>query len=176
MNRAIGIVLMVSTLGLAACDDSPTDPTDETITFTAQLSPANEVPPVANAESTGSGTATIVFEIDRDSAGVMTDAVVNFQVNLAGFPANTPLTMAHIHTGAAGTNGGILVDTGLMAGEVTLATGAGSFTRNDIGNSGTNGLTLAETQDIIANPGNFYFNVHSVLNPGGMARGQLVRQ
>jgi hypothetical protein len=170
--------LLASTFGFAAAcdDDGPTDPTDETITFTAQLSPANEVPAVTNAESTGSGTATIVFDVDRDSAGTITAATANFQVNLTGFPAGTPLTMAHIHTGAAGVNGGILVDTGLVPNEVTLTTGAGNFTKNGIGNSGTNGLTVAEAQDIINNPAGFYFNVHSVLNPGGMARGQLVKQ
>jgi hypothetical protein len=31
-------------------------------------------------------------------------------------------------------------------------------------------------QSIIDNPANFYFNVHSSLNPGGVARGQLVKQ
>ena len=180
MNRVIGAVLIASTLGFAAAcdDDGPTDPTDETITFTAQLSPANEVPAVTNAESTGSGTATIVLDVERDAAGTITSATVNFQVNLAGFPVNTPaaLTMAHIHTGAAGVNGAILVDTGLAASEVTLTTGAGAFTKNGIGNSGPNGITVAEAQDIINSPAGFYFNVHSVLNPGGMARGQLVKQ
>ena len=39
---------------------------------------------------------------------------------------------------------------------------------------------LAVTPDawrtqIIANPASFYFNVHSTLNPGGVARGQLVK-
>jgi hypothetical protein len=28
---------------------------------------------------------------------------------------------------------------------------------------------------IINNPSGFYFNVHSTLNPGGVARGQLVK-
>jgi hypothetical protein len=34
--------------------------------------------------------------------------------------------------------------------------------------------TLA--QQILAAPGTFYFNVHSVVNGAGMVRGQLVRQ
>ena len=28
---------------------------------------------------------------------------------------------------------------------------------------------------ILTNPAGYYFNVHSTLNPGGVARGQLVR-
>jgi hypothetical protein len=30
--------------------------------------------------------------------------------------------------------------------------------------------------NIMNNPGGFYFNVHTPLNPGGAVRGQLVRQ
>lgn len=171
MNRLFGIAILVSALALsAACDDSPTEPGDETITFTAQLSPANEVPPVTNTEASGSGTATIRFDVDRNSSGVITAVTANFQVTLAGFPAATPLTVAHIHTGASGAIGDIIVNTGLTAGEVSLTNGSGGFTKTAIT------VTPNIAQDIINNPGNYYFNVHSVLNPGGVARAQLVRQ
>lgn len=174
MNRVLGIALALALAGaVTACDDSPTDPTDETVTFTAQLSPASEVPPVTNAEASGSGTAVITFDIDRNSSGAITAATASFQVTLTGFPANTPVTMAHIHPGAAGATGGILISTGLAAGEVTLGNGAGGFTKNAVTLQGEG---LAEVQQIVNNPGNYYFNVHSTLNPGGMARGQLVRQ
>ena len=136
----------------------------------AQLSPANEVPPVTNAEAGGSGTATIDLDVNRNGSGTITDATAKFEVTLTGFPGPTPLTMAHIHSGMSGTTGSIIVDTGLMAGEVGLANGSGGFTKGSINVSST------VAQDIINNPGSFYFNVHSVLNPGGMARGQLVRQ
>jgi hypothetical protein len=33
----------------------------------------------------------------------------------------------------------------------------------------------AVAQNIINNPSAFYFNIHSTLNPGGVARGQLVK-
>lgn len=174
MKHVLGMVLLVSLMGVvSACDDSPTDPTDETVTFTAQLSPANEVPPVSNAESTGSGTAIIQIDVDRDSAGAITAATANFQVTLTGFPAGTPLAAAHIHTGAAGANGPVLINTGLAANEVTLTNGTGGFTRNGVSVTGDG---LAQVQAIINTPANFYFNVHSVQNPGGVARGQLVKQ
>jgi hypothetical protein len=166
-------LILVMSVAAAACDDSPTDPSDETITFTAQLSPANEVPAVTNAEASGSGTATIRFDVDRNSSGAITAVTVDFQVTLTGFPSSTPVNMAHIHTGVAGATGGILVDTGLTPGEVTLGNGAGNFTKNGVALQGD---ALAAAQNIISNPGNYYFNVHSTLNPAGMARGQLVRQ
>ena len=164
------LTAIVAISALTACnDDSPTEPSTETVTFTAQLSPANEVPPVANAEATGSGTAVVTFVINRDGAGAITSAVAGFNITLAGFPAGTTLTMAHIHRGAIGTNDDIVVDTGITAGEVVLTSGSGSFVKNGIG------VAPALAQEILSGPAGFYVNVHSVLNGGGMARGQLVR-
>ena len=87
------------------------------------------------------------------------------------FPNNTALTMAHIHNNVAGQTGPIVIDTGLTAGQVTLGSGAGNFARDGIPLAN---LTLV--QNIINNPSQFYFNVHSSLNGTGMARGQLVKQ
>jgi hypothetical protein len=170
--RALATTAVVSVLVVAAgCDDeSPTSPTEETITFQAQLSPANEVPAVTGPEASGTGTATITLRIHRDAGATIDSATADFNVTLSGFPPATALTMAHIHTGAAGTNGDIVVNTGLTAGEVVLTTGSGSFARTNVG------VAPALTQQIVDGPGGFYFNVHSALNGSGMARGQLVRQ
>jgi hypothetical protein len=165
--------LMTLLAGVAACDnddDSPTDPSDETVTFLAQLLPANEIPAITGPEAAGSGTARIVFRLDRDGSNAISDADADFQVTLAGFPTNTALTMAHIHDGEADDIGDIVVNTGLVAGQVTLTTGATTFTREGINVP----PTLA--QRIIDTPSDFYFNVHSSLNPSGVARGQLVKQ
>lgn len=171
MRRLLGAGLAVCMLVFtAACDDSPTEPS-ERITFSATLLPANEVPPVTGAEASGTGTATINLNVNRDSGGAITSATADFQVNMSGFPAGTALTMAHIHRGAVGVNGDIVVNTGLTAGEVTLTTGTGTFTKT--GQTVASGALAAE---IIGNPAGFYFNVHSALNGGGVARGQLVRQ
>lgn len=169
MNRYfIAALSLVTCVGLSACNNnSPTSPSD-TVKLTAQLSPANEVPPVANAEASGNGTVTITMHLTRDSAGTITAATADFQVSLTAFPLNTPLTMAHIHTGAVGVSGAVLVNTGLSSGEVTLVNGAGSFTKTGVS------VAAATAKDILANPANFYFNVHTALNPGGVARGQLV--
>jgi len=169
--------LAIATLGVllaTGCSSSSSSPSTTTsgataIRFTADLKPANEVPAITNAESTGSGTATIDLTVTRDTAGTITAATVNFQVNMSGFPATAVVNIAHIHTGAAGVNGGVLVNTTTVAGEVVLTGGAGNFTRNGIS------MTAAVAQSIIDNPAGFYFNVHSTLNPGGVIRGQLVR-
>ena len=149
--------------------DHTTAPSAVNPTFTAALSPANEVPPVANAESVGRGTVTVTFN-PTYSGGQHHAATATFVVNLTGFPANTPINIAHIHPGAAGVNGGVLVNTGLAAGQLVLTNGSGSFTRGPI-------TVMPEVaQQIINTPEKYYFNVHSTINPGGVARGQLVRQ
>ena len=171
MHRLLGIALLVSACAVgAACDDSPTEPGKDTVHFTAQLLPANEVPPVANAEASGTGTAAIDLAIERSGSGTITAARADFQVALTGFPAGTPITMAHIHSGVTGASGGIVVDTGLEAGEVALDGGTGSITKRSVV------VEPSVAQQILDNPGSFYFNVHTVLNPTGVARGQLVRQ
>jgi len=143
-----------------------------TVTFKATLSPANENPPIANGESTGSGTATIDFLLAKDSAGNISGATVNFSsITLAGFPSTAVVNIAHIHTGATGVNGPILINTTINPGDVTLTNGAGSFSRNNIST-----LSTTDAQAIINNPAGFYFNVHTALNPGGVMRGQLVKQ
>jgi hypothetical protein len=114
----------------------------------------------------------ITFNLTKDAAGAITAASADFTVTLTNFPANTPVNAAHIHPGAAGVNGGAQVNLALVAGDIVLANGSGTFTKNGI----TSGLSPTQAQDIINNPANYYFNVHSVLNPGGFARGQLVKQ
>jgi len=126
-----------------------------------QLSPANEVPPVTNAENTARGTAVITVHSDSNT--------IDFAVSLNSFPTTSVLTAAHIHPGAAGVNGGVLVGTGLTSGNApSLATGSATFTFNGVAPNSADAIT-----QILANPQNFYFNVHSTANGGGVMRGQL---
>jgi hypothetical protein len=173
MRRLLFAIPVMTVVGLAAAcgdNDSPTEPSDETVIFLAQLSPANQLPAVTGAEAAGSGTVRIVFRIDRDSANAITDAEADFQVTLAGFPPNTAVTMAHIHAGEADDTGDIAVNTGLAAGQVTLTTGAATFAKEDLN------VAPALAQQIISTPDDFYFDVHSAVNPSGVVRGQLTRQ
>lgn len=176
--RKLGILALALTTTMVACDDddnpngpSPTGP----IVFTAQLSAANEVPAISNAESTARGTVTITVNVPRDSAGNPTGGGTgSFAVNVNSFPASTTAAVAaHIHgpNGAAGQNAPVLIGLSVSAAApIVLTGGAATVTFNDVPFSQT------QITDIMANPGNFYFNVHTPTNPGGAVRGQLVRQ
>jgi len=171
MTRVIPTAAAVCVLALAvACGDSPTKPSEEITRFGVQLSPASQVPPVLNTEASGSGTATISFKITRDAAGAIATATADFQVSLSFFPPTTAPILAHIHRGAAGANGLFVVDTGLGPGQVNMIAGFGSFNKVGIV------VTPALMQEILSTPSGFYFDVHTVANLDGVARGQLVRQ
>ena len=161
-------------LAVGCGSKSPTTPSNPNqVKFTATLLPANEVnPSVTNAEASGNGLATITFNLTRDSAGAITAANADFLVTLNSFPANTPVNAAHIHPAPAGQTGTALVSLALVPGDIVLASGTGNFTKLGV----TSNLDPARAQDIINNPANYYFNVHSTLNPSGFARGQLVKQ
>ncbi|MGH2399543.1 MAG: CHRD domain-containing protein, partial [bacterium] len=141
------------------CDDNPAGPSNPPLVFSAVLSPANEVPPIGNAESTGVGAVQVTF---NTTAGTAT-----FYFQLSGFPGSITVVGAHIHPGAAGVNGPVIINTGLT--NLAVPNGTVEFT------SATVTVTPALVQSIVDNPAAFYFNVHSPLNPGGFARGQLRR-
>jgi hypothetical protein len=145
-------------------------PTPQTVyVFTATMSPANENPPITDAEASGSGTTTVTFTTTKDSTGKITAATAKFDIVLSGFPATTMILISHIHKGDAKTNGGVVIDSGMKAATpIALTTGGTSITKDNL----TVDPVLAT--DIIANPGNYYYNVHSMVHGGGVCRGQLV--
>jgi hypothetical protein len=170
--KRYAIVAALAILGAACGDDNPTSPSDGPVVFTVALAASNEVPPVANADRDARGTATITITVPRDSAGIVTGpGTANFSAQVSGFPAGTVARAAHIHPGATGVNGTPLVDTGLTAANpITLGDGAGTLTFSGIN------ISQVNAQAILNNPAGFYFNIHTVLTPGGAVRGQLVRQ
>ena len=171
MKRLASLTILLLLGFVAACDDdSPTSPTETGPTFAMPLLSSNEPSlPVPN-EAPCSGNVTIRFNLTRDSAQVITAGTADFQASISACPAGTAITIAHIHRGVAGVNGGIVVDTRLAAGEVNLVNGAGSFTKNGVA------ITPASlAQEILDNPSGFYFNIHSQNNPGGVIRAQLLR-
>jgi CHRD domain len=173
-----GVLTILVTGLVAGCGSSSTTPTPPSsngtsqVKFTATLLPANEVPSIASSdpEGNGTGTATITLNVTRDTAGNIIAATADFQVSLSGFPSGTPINLAHIHPGAAGQNGSPLVDTLIRTGDVVLANGSGSFTKTGLAVSATDATAMVNT------PANYYFNVHSALHSGGVARGQMVKQ
>jgi hypothetical protein len=161
--KRLGIAVTILALGVAGCgsdsNDSPTGPSNTTV-FTVPLSAANEVPPITNAESTARGTAVVTIHSQANT--------IDFSVSLNSFPTTSALTAAHIHPGAAGVNGGVLIGTGLTSANApSLASGSGTFTFTGVP------ATADQIAQILANPQNFYFNVHTSANGSGVMRGQL---
>src|SRR5262249_23312828 len=151
--------LAVVAAGCGSSSSSPTTPSGSAVPkFSATLSPANETPAITNADSTGSGSVIVTLNVTKDSSGNVTAATADFSVPLSGVPGNTSLTAAQIHAARAGIAGGIVVQTGLSAGEITLANGSGSFTKTG------NNVPPDVAQSILNDPAGFYFNVHTTLN------------
>jgi CHRD domain-containing protein len=170
MTRLSVLVVAVALFAVGCSSStSPSSTTPTNPTFTASISPANEIPPITNAESVVQGNASITLVTTKDAANNVTAASATFVVNITGIPAGSTVNIAHIHECVNSCNGSIVVNTSLAAGEVTVTNGVASFTKANIT------VDPAVAQRILNNPAGFYFNVHSTLNPGGFARGQLTR-
>jgi hypothetical protein len=137
--------------------------------FVADLKATNEVPPIADAEATCLGQAKITLAVLTDPAYYnVISGKASFDVTLSSCPATTQITLAHIHQGTASMNGPVKVDTGLVPAQaITFGAGA-TIKKMNIE------VEPAVADELIKNPGNYYFNVHSAAHGGGVVRGQLV--
>ena len=133
--------------------------------FEVDLSSASENPPIVQSQGTGRGL--VLIHMERDGDGNLRSAVVDFTADI--FLANgETVTAFHIHRGARGANGPVVVDprftrTEFAAGRHTL------FRQVSV----TDATGLATIEAILANPAGYYFNIHTVTAPGGLLRGQL---
>jgi hypothetical protein len=166
--KGLGVILLAGCALAAGCGDdssSPASPSSAPVVFAAQLSPANEVPAVSNAEGGAAGAVQITFVPTGDGG-----ATASFHIQLTNMALGTRIVGAHIHPGVPGVNGSVAVGTGVSgASPFEVDAPITEFRAENIN------VVAATAQSIINNPGAFYFNVHSTLNPGGFARGQLVR-
>jgi hypothetical protein len=137
----------------------------QSFTLTAKLTGAGEATPTANGINTGAfGDATIVVN--------MTTRTVSYTVNVFNLPSG--VVASHIHVGAEGTPGPVVVN-------FVVPTNSS----NDFGFSGSvadtafvlrpdQGVRSADDMFQAILGGNSYVNVHSAVNPAGEIRGQLV--
>jgi hypothetical protein len=170
MTRLSALAIAAALLAVGCSSStSPSNTTPTAPTFTAQISPANEIPAITNAESGIAGNSSMTFTTTKDAAGNITAASVTFVVNLTGVPASSSVNIAHIHECASTCNGSVVISTTLNPGELTVSNGVVSFTKTNAN------ADPAVVQRILNNPAGFYFNIHTTLNPGGVARGQLNR-
>ena len=171
--RGIPVLMIAAGLALSGCDNktAPSQNSNNSVAiFTATLLPSNEIPAVANGENTGSGTVTVTVAIVRDGSNAITATSATFDVSVKDFPSTTSINIAHIHEGAATVgNGPIKVNTTLANGQVVIVNGGASFTRTNIN------VPFDVAQGMLDNPSGYYFNIHTSLNPSGVARGQLTR-
>lgn len=142
----------------------------ETYHFKANMSTANEVPPVP---ADTSATGWITAKISRDANGTLNGGTVTFDVN---FVNNGPITFTglHIHhPGTASVNAGVVINTGI-GGTATVesTTGSGNITRV-VDVPAANAAGLAALAALISNPDNAYVNIHTTQFPGGVARSQM---
>ena len=144
MNRIAKLLLSVavvaSVVTLTSCSSMP-DWMPGSGAMPVKLSGAEEVPALS-VPGTGSGS----FRVASNST--ITDSVTTKDV--AG-------TMAHIHRGAKGQNGPIVVPLDKNGDTYTVPAGRK--------------LTPQQMDDLKA--GNLYVNVHTNANKGGEVRGQL---
>ncbi len=143
-SLSVAVMTLLCTLALSAVTKA------DTITFTAVLSGANEVP----ARTTNAtGMATLVVDTVTGRA--------TLSVSFSGL--TTGLTGAHIHCCAGPTaNAGVLIDFG---SQFTAGATSGSFTNFSFT------LTAQQINDL--RNGLMYVNIHSSTYPGGEIRGQL---
>jgi len=106
-----------------------------------KLSGADEVPPT-NVQGSGSGTIQ-----------VKSDGTVSGSVTTTGVQG----TMAHIHQGAKGQNGPVIIP----------------LTKSGDTYSVPSGAKLNDAQMKAFKAGDLYVNVHTAANKGGEVRGQL---
>jgi hypothetical protein len=110
--------------------------------MSVKLSPTEEVPPAAQSSGSGSG-----------SIRVTQDGSVSGSVTTTGVQG----TMAHIHQGAKGANGPVIVPLTKSGDTYTVPAGA----------------KLNASQMQALKDGNLYVNVHSDKYKGGEVRAQL---
>lgn len=141
---------LILTAGAAAFALAPVAAAAETVVLTATLSGANEVGPNGPGAGAPEGNGAFRVEINTDTG--------DFCYTLYGEKISAP-TMAHVHTGAAGTNGGpvITMDVTGKGSDMCIA------------------VEPEKLKPIVANPAGYYVNIHTADFPGGAVRGQLTK-
>ena len=139
------------------CSGSSTGGFDVDRSFTIPLTTTEEVP--TPKPSTASGTAEVFIYPQEIEYRLTASSIMN-------------VTAAHIHVGAPGVAGPIVV---FLFSSATGGTGpvSGQFARGTItANSLVPSVSLDSLKNLLKN-GNGYVNVHTIANPAGEIRGQV---
>jgi hypothetical protein len=168
-NRGKMLIALAALVTIVACGDDPVAPPSHFVFFSATMNFASEVPVPANA-STGTGTFTAsldttnnLFTWDLTFTG-LTSNVNNGHIHGPATTVQSAGTTINFNT-APGANFGFGFTNGLGHGSMTL-TAATAVTATMNGDSLKKLLFAGLT----------YANIHTVNNPGGEIRGQIIKQ
>jgi fibronectin-binding autotransporter adhesin len=135
----------------------------QTLTFTASLNGGNEVPGVVTGSA---GTATVTWNLTTKAG--------TYRVDVFNMPVGT--TASHIHVGAAGVAGPVIVNFTVPAGGISNDYAlVGTFGCSDVVVRAAQGINSCEDFEQAIMLNNTYVNVHSTVNAGGEIRGPLMR-
>jgi hypothetical protein len=126
----------------------------------AALSGANSVP---SNDSTANGLAVVIYNSNTQD--------LTYNIFYQGLSA--PVSAGHIHVGAAGVNGPIILPfvNPDLNGTTNFVTGV--LTAADLNPSAANGINTFADAIAAIEAGNTYVNLHNTNFPGGEIRGQL---
>jgi hypothetical protein len=156
----VGIVALVAIGGASAKKPA----LSATPVFKLNLKPSQEVPAIKGLKADAVGSVT--FDLERSGAGAITSGEVIFYFNYS-FPAAVTINGLHIHQGAKGTNGPVVVSSGVVS--IADADGKGNVT------TVVTGTAPATLQAILDNPRGYYVNLHTSVpvHPDGALREQM---
>lgn len=121
------------------------------------LNGGNQVPSADTTASGGPVGSGISYD---DVSNVLS---LNAVYGLFGFqPLSGDYTASHLHEGASGVNGPVIVD--LASIHFAVGPRSGLYSGN---------VVLSDAQETSLLAGNIYMNIHSTAFPGGEIRGQL---
>ena len=130
--------------------------------FKVHMKPSQEVPRIQGLRADAVGHVT--FDLTRDSTGAITAGEVVFYVNYS-FPGSVTITGLHVHVGAKGTNGDVVINSGVAS--IPDADGVGNVT------TVVPSVAPETLQAILDNPRGYYVNLHTSVHDDGAVRAQL---
>ena len=161
-KRLVWFVVLIAAIGLLATG-SVASAKQTTVTLTARLSGANEVPA---ADPDGSAKAVVMIDVGCRSGLLRPQVAVRH---------GTP-NRGHIHEAPAGQNGAIVVPFFELRISGRSRAPASDPRNDQLGNGRLQDCVPgdpAALARIVANPENFYVNVHNARFPRGSLRCQL---
>jgi hypothetical protein len=147
IRRTIAVAVALATLLVGVTAVSASAGEGPVVLTAPRMTGDQEVPGPGDPDGRGRARITLYTDLD----------IVCWRIQAAHI--ELPATAAHIHEGAAGVSGGIVV---------TLAAPDPSGTSQ--GCTAADGATM---DAIIADPAGYYVNVHNIPYPAGAIRGQL---